>query len=221
MACWIVSTALTKKLGSCVKSVYICGHSEKLSITNMYSYQFEERRGAGDFSALLAQVVRIVDALWVPLFNWKCHVTAHLRKRSMGALMCLSPFFLMGALPPSSYAQPSQSVKQAKLEGRWQWATADQTVLRIIAMDSARQQVVVKVNGGELLILKRGDSVPQLAVSLVSVSGSTAIFRPLNVPGKNEIDRISVIARNGVQTTDVAGLIAPNRSIASGWRSVQ
>lgn len=188
----------------------------------MYSFQIEGRHGGDGISAHLAQTMRIVDVLCVHLFNWNCHVTAGLRKRSMGALMFLACLFLLGALPLSSYAQHSQSVKQVKsVEGQWQWASAEQTALRVIALDPTRQQVAVKVNGGELLILKRGDPVPQLAVSLISVSDSAAIFRPLDASGGNQIDRISIISRSGVQTTEVVGLTAPNRSMASGWRSVQ
>lgn len=121
------------------------------------------------------------------------------------------------ALPLSSEAQASHRDKPSAITDRWRWATPDQAVLQILALDARRQQVVVKVDNGDLTILKRGVAIPRLAVSLMAVSGSTAVFRSLSAPGREAVERINIALVNGKQVTTIARVAAPARSVTSGW----
>lgn len=124
------------------------------------------------------------------------------------------------ALPLISTAQTGQQDGSAAARDRWRWATADQAELQVVALDARRQQVVVKAAGAELAILRQGAQVPRLSVSLESVSGNTAVFRPMNVPGRESVERIEITSTDGRQMTRKIQSAAPARSMTSGWMVV-
>jgi len=103
-------------------------------------------------------------------------VVSKIAKRSQIGLAVVA---LACALPLSAFAQVAHSGESPAVTNRWSWATTGQTALRVVALDAKRQQVVVKVDDGELTILMRGAAISQLAVSLTAVSGSTAVFQPM------------------------------------------
>lgn len=124
------------------------------------------------------------------------------------------------ALPLISMAQTGQRDGSAAARDRWRWATADQAELQVVALDARRQQVVVKAAGAELAILQQGAQVTRLSVSLESVSGNTAVFRPMNVPGRETVERIEITSTDGRQMTRKIQSAAPARSMTSGWMVV-
>lgn len=124
------------------------------------------------------------------------------------------------ALPLISMAQSGRQGESAAPTDRWRWATADQAELQVVALDARRQQVVVKATAGELTILRPGSQVPRLSVSLQAVSGNTAVFRPMKVPGPESVERIEITSTDGRQMTRKIQSAAPARSMTSGWMVV-
>ena len=121
------------------------------------------------------------------------------------------------AFPLGLFAQMTPRNGSPAPMDHWRWATTNQTVLRIAAMDARRQRVVVKVEGSDLTVLEVGAAVPGLAVALAAVSGNTAVFQPLPVSGKGSVERLDITLVDGSQVTTVARLATPPRSVASGW----
>ena len=119
-----------------------------------------------------------------------------------------------------SIAQAGQPGESAAPMDRWRWATADQAELKVVALDERRQQVVIKATTGELTILRLGAQVPRLSVSLQAVSGNTAVFRPMKVPGPESVERIEITSTDGRQMTRKIQSAAPARSMTSGWMVV-
>jgi hypothetical protein len=124
------------------------------------------------------------------------------------------------ALPLISMAQTGKQGESAPVTDRWRWATVDQAELQVVALDARRQQVVVKAAGAELAILRQGTQVPRLSVFLETVSGNTAVFRPMKVPGPESVDRIEITSADGRQATRKIQSAAPARSMTSGWMVV-
>lgn len=134
----------------------------------------------------------------------------------------LAPLLLLSAcvlLPSASEAQTPDLREPPAQAGRWQWAKSDQTELRIVALDAQRKQVVTRIGGGELAILRRGASVPSLGVFLADVTGNAAVFLPMDVPGKESVEHIKVELVNGGQVTSSALVTAPARSVVEGWKA--
>ncbi|CAB5720514.1 Uncharacterised protein [Delftia tsuruhatensis] len=121
------------------------------------------------------------------------------------------------AMPLASPAQTHRNEAVGTDSDRWRWATVDQDELRVVALDERRQQVVVKLGQGELTPLRRGGRIPHLSVSLEAVSGRMAVFQPLNLPGREAVERIEITASHGRQVTRKVQSMAPAQSTASGW----
>ncbi|MCL1962488.1 MAG: hypothetical protein FWG56_12135 [Desulfovibrionaceae bacterium] len=143
-----------------------------------------------------------------------------LSKTARRSWIVLAVAALVCALPLGSSAQVPRRGESPAAMNRWSWATTNQAALRVVALDAKRQQVVVKVDDGDLTILKRGAAIPQLAVCLMAISGSTAVFQPTNAPGREAVERITIALVNGEQVTTVMRLAAPARLVVSGWTVV-
>lgn len=128
----------------------------------------------------------------------------------------------LGTVSPVAVAQSDRAQPTLRGTDLWAWAGAGQATLRVLALDSARQQVVVKVGDGDLKVVKSGEQITSLAVTLLAASGSTATFLPTGAPGREaSIDRISItLGKNGKQSTLVSRLDAPARPIVGGWSVV-
>jgi hypothetical protein len=128
-----------------------------------------------------------------------------------------------GILPFDFAAQTTKApVRMEGMSRLWQWATRDQTALRVLAIDARRQEAVAKIGeGGELIVLRPGMQAPTMAVQLTALSGSTATFQPMNLEGRETIDRIEIALSGGGQVTTVVSLAAPPRSVASVWGVVR
>ena len=115
-------------------------------------------------------------------------------------------------------AQVVDHPERSAITGEWGWATPDQSVLRVIAVDARRQQVVVDVGGHELVLLKPGELIPHLAVALSSVSNNRAHFQPVSSDPKRQriIESINItISKNG-QTTAAVLMTAPTPQVIRG-----
>lgn len=123
-------------------------------------------------------------------------------------------------LPSMASAQLAQPGEPEVAINRWRWAVADQTELRVVALDARRQQVVVKWSANDLSVLRRGMQVPGLAVALEEVSGNVAVFLPVNLPGQEAVERIEIALVDGLQTTRLIRFQAPARSMKDGWMVV-
>ncbi len=120
-------------------------------------------------------------------------------------------------LPSPSLAQVIQRGESTPPVDFWYWAKSDQKYLSIIALDAKRQQAVIKIDGGRLIVTKRGAAIPGFSVYLAGISGSTAVFQPLATAGEEKVDRISITLLNGSQITSIARLQPPARSSTGGW----
>lgn len=128
--------------------------------------------------------------------------------------------FAACVLPSMASAQLAQPGESGIAINRWRWAVADQTELRVVALDVRRQQVVVKWGANDLTVLRRGMQVPGLAVALEEVSGNVAVFLPVNLPGQEAVERIEIALVDGLQTTRLIRFQAPARSMKDGWMVV-
>ena len=121
-------------------------------------------------------------------------------------------------LPAGALAEGVRRIDPSSAVDSWGWAKADQTSLRVLALDAARQQVVIKVGDGSLTMLKSGEQIPSLAIRLTAVVGRTALFQPTNSLEREGIERIGVALQPaGGQTTFISRLTAPARPLVSGW----
>ena len=120
--------------------------------------------------------------------------------------------------PLSSFADGPHRAEPPVAMGRWVWAVPDQTALRILALDSNRQQVVAKIGDGKILMLNRGEQIPSLTIRFSAVSGNTAVFQPSSAPGSEVIERIAItLDRSGGQLTSTVRLSAPKQTVVGGW----
>ena len=99
------------------------------------------------------------------------------------------------------------------------WITPNQQVLRLIALDTKRQQIVIRIDAGELKIVKRGEPISQFSLSFLGVSGNTANFKPLSGSGSGNrgVEQISITRDGETQYTEVLRLSAPPRTNVSTW----
>lgn len=131
---------------------------------------------------------------------------------------CVLALAVACAFPLSSFAEDHSRGEPPAATGRWVWAAPDQTRLRILALDSTRQQVVAKVGDGKIMVLNNGEQIPSLAIRLSAVSVNTAVFQPSSGPGSEAIERIAItLDRNGGQLTSTFSLSAPRQGVMGGW----
>jgi len=182
------------------------------------------RGGATSIVSLLGRQLKVNEKeRWSDKFDFDPNLRVFVARMvllSIGnSYIWLAIMTLACLLPLSSPAQAIRHESPVAVD-HWRWATSDQAVLRVMALDTKLQQVVVKVDDGGLTILKRGGAIPQLAVSLAAVSGSAAVFYPLKVPGQQAVERINIVLVGGKQVTSVSRLVPPARTTASGWAVV-
>lgn len=163
-----------------------------------------------------------IQCVWVSSFlDKKILADVSSIKKARHAVQYLLSSAVFACLPQHATSQGIPSKKPDAPTASWQWAASDQSVLRVMAFDAARQQIAIK-NGSEgVRLLKRGESVPALAVSLSEVYANSAVFRPVSASGKNSIDSISISNIDGRQSTSISFLNPPRRSVVEGWGRVK
>jgi len=134
--------------------------------------------------------------------------------RGVILVLALSLFVIS---PSPSLAEVTERGESTSSVDFWRWAKSDQKSLSVIALDAKRQQVVIKIDGGRLIVIKRGAAIPGFSVYLAGVSGGTAVFQPISTAGQEKVDRISITLLNGSQITSIARLQPPAQSSKGGW----
>lgn len=158
--------------------------------------------------------------IWIYFLQEKYYFT-YLFKKGAGAAVKVICFAFLVCISQHAISQSTESIKVDKPMASWQWAVADQSILRVIAFDAMRQQIIVKIGNSNVKLLKRGDSVPELSIYLSEVYAQSSVFQSLDISGKNSINAINIFNADGIQRTSISFLIAPRRGVVSGWGRIQ
>lgn len=179
------------------------------------------RRNQCTASAVASQAIRLGSGATKISQNESGHTKFEVHSCLRSCLGdCLRAVALIFActFPLSALAKDKAPSEPIVAATGWVWAVPGQTRLRILALDSKRQQAVAKVGNGRILALSSGDQIPSLSIRFLAVSGNTAVFQPSAGPGSEAIERIAItLDRSGGQLTSTVRLSPPPQPVVGGW----
>ena len=134
--------------------------------------------------------------IWAPVYAWLAV-----------AVLLLGASCVVHALEPN-----------ANRDLRWQWATAQQVELLLVATDVQQRVAIVKTRGGDLQSLKPKAKMTQFMIEVISVERDSVTFRPLKPDDGSGIERITIRRLKDSQTTQVVRLTPPTSTGTVGWK---